>query len=110
MVVIQSLYDKERGVSPSPTRTGVNVIQPLVPTTSPLLQRKAEQPQQLQQIQPETGKKKNGIIKGATKFLARTAVGFADLVTESLDFTTKFIVNNPIFNPAERLSLKTTEK
>ena len=73
----------------------------------PTLQKQAPAP--VVQLQPET-KSKKGIIQEAGKFLARTAVGFADLVTESLDFTTNFVVNNPIFNVGERVAVKTVEK
>ena len=43
------------------------------------------------------------------KFLARTSINFADLVTESLDFGVKFIIDNPIFNAGDRVSRKVLE-
>lgn len=49
------------------------------------------------------------VAKGVGKFAISTAVNFADLITESVDFTSSFMINNPIFNPGQALSQKTTE-
>ncbi|HZX14975.1 MAG TPA: hypothetical protein VFF49_11325 [Thermodesulfobacteriota bacterium] len=104
MVVIGPLSESTK----APTGTSGRGIQPLVPTSSPVLERKP-QPTQVQQPVTTQPQKKSGFIEGAKKFGARTVVGFGDLISESLDFTTSFVVDNPIFNLGATVGIKTTE-
>ena len=68
------------------------------------VRQQVSQPQQ--QVQP-VSQKKETFAQKATKFGARTAVNFADLLSESLDFTVGFIVDNPVFNLSSKLGIKT---
>lgn len=103
MVVVQPLGQSSQTYSSSS-----GVIQPLVPTTSPVLEKKKKtQPQVVSAPTPKPQKK---FTEGVKKFAVRTAVSFADLITESLDFTTNFIVKNPIFNAGSTLATKTLQK
>jgi len=69
-----------------------------------------EQPATKQTFTQEPKKTGQNIKTGAGKFLARTAVGFADLVTEQLDFAVSFLANNNIFNQQLSLQNKLAEK
>jgi hypothetical protein len=69
-------------------------IAPLIPTTAPVLERKKTQvaPQA-----PQPTQQNQNFGEGVKKFGARTAVSFADMVSEGLEFATNFIARNPIF-------------
>lgn len=90
---------------------GGNVIAPLSNFNDPILERKQPvQTQQNTQTNVSSNQNKNNLISGGAKLVARSAVGFADLITEGLDFTTKFIVNNPVFNPIESVLPKESKQ
>ena len=103
---IQSIQAGKGGVS--------QLSAPTISTSNPFIRSmQGPAPTQVSITQPPPSTKEK-IFQGARKFLARTVVSFADLITESLDFTTNFIVKNPIFKsgegPGEVAMLKITEK
>ena len=90
-------------------------IQPLIPTTSPILERKKKSTVKVEPtVQPKkqspAKEKATGVLQGGKRFVARTAVGFGDLVTEAADFTVSFAIDNPIFNAPANLGEKVGKK
>jgi hypothetical protein len=70
-------------------------IKPLISTTQPVVTKQTTpSAPQVQEVQP---KQKKSFLSGVGKFVARTAVNFADMITEGLDFSVNFVANNPIF-------------
>jgi len=80
------------------TGTGIGRI-----NTGPALQKVTSTKPTEQPKQPTTVQK---VAEEGKKFLARSAANFADLISESIDFTTKFVQNNPILNAPGELGLK----